>query len=392
MQPEIRNWAESEWWVADEYARVYEPQLTRADVSRAIHRVARVFDEKWMRKRAPHPMLGWLLATGLWPLQTLFELGQDLLTLDGADNFRPVIQDLRLGSHFDSARLELSIAATLKRRDHCIAFRPQLPNSQKKADFVARLAGEHVYFEMKHLGESDFTRTLHRYLWRVGEAVRQFFADSSHPALRATNYEIDLDPWFTTILGSGQTNDDALIEDFMRRLLNAIQERAESGEELRFPVPRLASVFVGKTADGRSSVNWAMPSPETELKRLLRRLAKAPSQLHPDHPGIIVAQTTTALERDSAVEIVSGLVKSIGPSIRHLSAVLVIPVISSFPGPWALFRPFAVENPAATKPARCLAAYEHLQSIITSDVGVPGEGMTQPAWTWKDALIRSQKS
>ena len=367
-----RRWWESRWWREEEYARLYRERVPPERVDRAMFRLAEVYDEKWAEQTPRHPMYGWLSATGTGPLQALADFGQELLALDGSLRLPSVVHDLRQESHFESARLELQIAARLRVCGHSIEFRPALPNG-RQSDFVARHSAEQVYFEIKCLRESELQRALQRLSWSISEAFLDLVRNSDHPALSGQTYEVNLDPWVTTVLGLGDTSDAALIESFKNKILAELRKRLEDSQPLSFAIPQLATVVIGQTSDGSSSVNCPMAGSDVELKRVLRLLSEAHEQLHPDHPGIIVMQSQAALDPQTAEMAVGGLVGEQGDRTRHVSAVLVFPVFCSLPQEWVLFRPFAVPNTAARTNCMHLKAFQDLQKLLAANARVVGD-------------------
>jgi hypothetical protein len=89
-------------------------RISSEQIVRSIDAVARVFDESWVKSTDAHPASYHLFSQGLDPLQFLVSLGHNLLAVGDCPGFREVLEDLRDPPNYESAFLELSLAALLR--------------------------------------------------------------------------------------------------------------------------------------------------------------------------------------------------------------------------------------------------------------------------------------
>src|SRR5258708_6046685 len=175
-------WAKDKWWLTEEYSRVWTYHgITQQDVEDRINRVIEVFNPEWQQCTPPHPVLYNLLAQGLLPFQFLFSLGGNLRSVAECLRIKHVIEDLRLRDNFESALLELALAAHLKDKGHKIEFRPSL-DTAKKADFAATNSEQKVFFEIKRLRLSNRQQAMDALGREVGFVASDMEYDSAaHP-------------------------------------------------------------------------------------------------------------------------------------------------------------------------------------------------------------------
>lgn len=150
---QMQFWFGEQWWREERYRGDLPGNPTLDQIDRAMERVAKLFDEKWWHECLGHPAQLSLFAKGTGPLSFIYELGADLLEIDGSLRSASVVHDLKQSSHFLGVRFELRVAAMLKRRGYDIEFRPVSSNG-KSADIAARRGPETVFLELKRLDES----------------------------------------------------------------------------------------------------------------------------------------------------------------------------------------------------------------------------------------------
>lgn len=368
-----KEWWREKWWMNDEYARLYAERISPQEVDRVIAYVVNIFDARWQREAAPHPVFLHLLAQGTLPLQFLYGLGKDIETVGGCLRVGHVFNDLRHPVAYGSALLELQTAATLKRAGHDIEFRPSLPNG-KESDFAAASRGQDVYFEIKRMKETQSQQAMSNLALRVHFAFEELVRDSSHPAFSGKCFHVELDPGLTDLLGTGSEADPAIIGSVVQRIVQETLARVERDQQVEFYIHSLASVSITPQKEARSATNFPTPTTHSELKRFLRgHFLEAIEQLHPEHAGIVVVQTPAHLEQGITTSVVDGLLTSIGQRAVHVSAVVFFPTYNSMPSIWALFRPFAVTNSRAKFPPDSLKAFQDLQPMLQVNVSVPSE-------------------
>jgi hypothetical protein len=358
-------WAKDKWWLTEEYSRVWTYHgTTQEDVEDRINRVIEVFSPEWQQCTPPHPVLYNLLPQGLLPFQFLFNLGGNLRTVAKCLRIKHVIEDLRLPDNFESALLELGLAAHLKDKGHKIEFRPPL-DTGKESDFSATYSEQKVFFEIKRMQPSNCQQAMDALGREVGFVASDI--EFNFPHLAGKWFRIELDPYVADLMSGEPDADRPTIRSIVNDIRREVVSRAETHQA--FEIPLLAKVTV-VTERTESGVNWPMASCQEELKRFLRaHLQKAITQLHSDYPGVIVAQTPGLLDEDLTTRIIVGWLKE--SSATHVSSVVFLPVYNSMPMTWALFKPFAVVNEQAKFPAHDLQAFRDLAPLIRNEVAIP---------------------
>jgi hypothetical protein len=359
LRSELAKWWEDRWWLRDEYVRLYKERFSQERVNSAIGAVAMVFDEKWARSTDAHPACFNLLSQGSLPLQFLISLGQDLLAVRESLGFRKVLEDLREPRNFDSAKLELSIAALLSESGHEIEFHPKLTNG-KESDVVARFNGEEVFFEVKIVRESEVTEALGEFTTWLGSTIDSL-ASSSGGRAAEMHYQIDLSSELADICRVGLKGNPRYFYDLAERTKTQIAEHMQRGS-LDFCIPNMGSfTFRPKDVLPNSTIVHRPVSPSVEVCRILRPLFHgAIKQLPPDLPGLFVFRTAGFLEEELTRNEVEDFLREEAGEASHVSGIILLPVFYSLPSRWSPFKGFAVENPAACFPASSLHAFRTL--------------------------------
>ncbi len=363
----LAYWAKEKWWLTDEYSRLWKYHgITQQEIDDRFSRVIEVFGPEWQESTAPHPALYVLCTQGTLPLQFLVDLGGNLRSVAECLRLKHVIQDLQLPDTYESALLELQVAAHLKSTGHEIEFRPPL-DTGKKADFSAAYAEQKTFFEIKRMQPSKRQQAMDTLGHEVGFATSDIESDPRYPHLAGKWFRIELDPYVADLLSGERDADNSTIRSIVTSIQREIANRTE--KQQTFEIPLLAKVTV-VTERTESGVNWPMASCQEELKRFLRaHLQNAIMQLHPDHPGVIVVQTPGLLDQELTTRIIHGWLAE--SKAAHVSAVVFLPIYNSFPTTWALFRPFAVVNNEAKFLANDLRAFRDLAPLIRQEVAVP---------------------
>lgn len=257
---------------------------------------------------------------------------------------RAVTADLQDVSKYESALLELEVAAHLKRSGHLIEFRPYLPNG-RHSDFLASFGDQQVYFEIKRFRESDVQGALN-YLGRaVYFALLDLTRESSESVLAGQRFDVELDTGLADLLGTNPDQDQAIIEGIKHKIVAEITEKAKENRTLDFIVPSIARVTTGDVVREGSRLTVPAVSSQTELRRFLRgHFLGAIEQIHSEHAGMIAVQTSGYLEHGVAGVALDGLFSQLGPRASHVCAVVFLPVFNWMPTTWANFKPFAVLN------------------------------------------------
>jgi hypothetical protein len=102
-------------------------------------------------------------------------------------------------------------------------------------------------------------------------------------------------------------------------------------------------------------------NPQDELKRSLTKHFKNPgAQLHPDHAGLLIIESSSILEPSATRNQVEPLLCALGDEASQLSAAIFIPVYTSPPVRYGLFQAFPVLNPETRFPAHDLHPFQVL--------------------------------
>jgi hypothetical protein len=366
-----RYWAVDQWWLTEEYAQVYREKISLDEMDRAIRRVADVFTKKWQDVTPQHPVYYWLLSKGLVPLDFLYVLGKNLIALEECLRLPSVVRDLRHPGDYESAMLEVGIAAHLRRAGHQIEFRPKLPNG-KSSDFVADSKGQQAYFEVKRLRESDRQLAIGDLGNLIASELMDLTSSPIRPRIQGKHYEVVIDAAVFYSLGKGCETDHQIIQTVRECIAQEVVRRLDTNLPLQFVIPSVATVKISDSPMEGSSVMCPMASSEAELDRLLKgHFGNAIEQLHPGHAGIIIVQTPAELESEMSETVINDLLLQLGRQVSHISAVLILPVYNWMPQTWSLFRPFLVANCAASIPPANLAVFPELREFLEISVKTP---------------------
>lgn len=350
-------WGEDEWWREPQYTAPFADRLSPDEISRSVRRVAKVFDAEWATASQGHPAWYWLRMKGSLPLGYLFGLGDDLLSLEGCLRLPSAEHDLRQASHYDSTRLELGLAARFRRQGYAVELRPSLPTG-KEADFVVRRGPETVFFEVKWFAEPTGNWARNELSHSLISGIGQLF-EGQH---RHLSFDVQVSPSMADLIGADQAIDAAVAWGVTDAVVSGIKEHLATGAtSFEFEIPGVAYVSVGEPSERLGGVACPMPAPESELRRILRKLIQgAFDQLHPEAPGIVVIQSHAILDENQAKIVVGSLLRLLGEPGRNVSAVVFLPIYSALPPCQPLFRPFFVANELASTPPEQLTVINHV--------------------------------
>lgn len=362
------EWWKGRWWAEEEYSRTYRDRISVDEVDKSMRHLARVFNAPWARRVGIHPVHWALLGRGLLQFHFMVSMGRELALLNGSIRFRELTESLRSPTEFDSASVELAIAATLRAHCYEIEFHPPLP-SGKSADLLATRGSEKVYFEIKKLRESQVQIAIDHF---SRELMRLLLAATDDHAGPLSGFRFDVRTGFELIEALRICWSDT------QTVLN-LAERAviEAGHRVAagvlsfdiFPIGHF-SFFRGDLQG--SGISAERISTEEELQRVLRkRLPEAINQLHEQHPGIVVFHASGALDSGVAKPVIGELLRRPDSSAAHVSAIFFLPVIYPLPGPWSLFRAFSVKNDTASTPPDQLVAFDILSRELLQDLDAP---------------------
>lgn len=359
MSVELEAWRQERWWLSEESTVHYPQGITREQVDEFVAAVLLVFNKRWAESDPRHPALVELFSRGSVPLEALIGMGRNLIAMRGVKGLRHLIGDLRRPDTYESASLELSLAALLRMSGFEIELRPATTNS-KRADLATRMGKEEVFFEVKILRESDesialdfFTLELHR---RMESLARVAFAND-----HTTNWFVNLQPRFARWFGRRMVEEPQFFQDLLALIESRALKYLKSGA-VNFTIARVGEFRFGPPElVPNSTIAGGNVSTEFELKRILRpRLRNAIQQLHPDIPGIVLFRTKGFLKEEESCQAIREFLLREGTQAAHVTAVICLPMYYVLPNRWSPFRGFAVENPCARVPSPSVSALRTL--------------------------------
>src|SRR5271157_2516995 len=326
--PRTVRWYGEKWWQEEQY-RGYLPNVSPERVDAAVARVAELFGPELAPDAEPHPAWMFLGPRGTLPLECLVELGSDLIDMEGCVRLPSIIRDLLIPSHFESTRLELMLAAVIRREGFCVEFRPELP-SGKRSDLRVGNGQQTVFLEVKRLSASEAQESVSRLSMALIIAVGEILRAIPWPDAPGIGYEIELSDVVSNLMGAGLESDAAIIQGIVAQVGTELKARLLSEvHPIIYEVAGVVRVRIGPNV--RNCLSGPTLSPIADLKRALTKfLRNVGEQLHPDHPGVLVCQTGSVLDASITRICVEPLLASQGQS-RHASAVIFLPVYTSLP-------------------------------------------------------------
>jgi hypothetical protein len=356
---ELVGWRERRWWRECEYTDAFNGQFSPQEIESYIDATGRVFNDKWVLATQEHPIFYTLGMRGLMPLHQIVALGRDLLSVQSSAGYRSLRHDLRDADAFESARVELSIAAAMRDAGHGIAFRPKLETG-RESDFIARVADEEVFFEIKILRQSMSSQMMSALSTQLGIDVDQMLRElgGCHADLHV---EVVLDPELVELFGAGPEVDRAVLLGLLAKAKELLLQRLGQGKS-DIDLPHLGRFkFRSKLELPYSHTTFQGSRLTAELRRAMRPLLHdAVKQLPRNRPGIVVVRTEAAIDSGQASFIVESIFKSGSIETSHVSAVAFLPMYYALPTRWSTFSPFAVANPCADHEASQLRAFRSL--------------------------------
>ena len=353
-----RWWADP-WWLEEQYAAIYHDAISSERVNTCVLAVARIFPASWLKTTRPHRAAYWLLSRGLDPLQFLISLGKDILATQSSPGFSELVRELRNPDNYESARLELSIAALLCEEDFGVRIHPRLHNG-KSSDLATQCDEEEVYFEVKILRESDIDGLLCDFRDWLGSTVDEL-ASQVGITFADKNYLIDLEPGMADFFAASSRANPQFYTAFAAETRENILRHLRNGDR-DFHVSNVGTFsFRPKDTLEHTTISHHTVSAKVELNRILRgKLHGIAQQLPPDRPGVVVFRTPGNLDPSESHHAICEALESLGSEGAHVSAAIVLPVTYSFPQRWSRFYGFEVLNPKARTSASSLKAYRTL--------------------------------
>ena len=347
------------WWRKDQYRRILPPGLPTDLVDAAMNRAYEVFDPEWRQDNLSHPAIAAITLPGTLSFHFMFEVGIDLLSVDKCLRYGRVLKTLRKSREYFAARTELAVAAALRRKGHEIEFQPPLPN-KKRADLIAESHGQTVYIEIKKLLQSDTRWLLDHLSFALLFATGEIFRTEPYSNFQGLGYEIRITETVFDILGGDKAANEVAVSRIVSGVVEEAKNRLIRGEP-PFCFPAGECVHLRLASGVPSSVSEPPLSPQHELRRSLAQHFESPgAQLHPDHPGLLIIESSSILEPSATRSQVEPVLCALGDEASQLSAAIFIPVYTSPPVRWGLFRAFPVLNPKARFPAHELRPFQVL--------------------------------
>jgi len=173
-------------------------------------------------------------------------------------------------------------------------------------------------------------------------------------------YEITITETVFDILGDDKAANEVAISGIVSGAVEEAKSRLLRGEP-PFCFAAGECVHLRIASGIQSSVSEPSLNPQDELRRSLAKHFKNPgAQLHPDHAGLLIIESSSILEPAATRSQVEPLLCALGNEASQLSAAIFIPVYTSPPVRYGLFRAFPVLNPKARFPADELGPFQGL--------------------------------
>jgi hypothetical protein len=356
---DFTRWWQQRWWMEEQYSAVYRDSISPEQVDACVLAVSRVFNEAWLKRTKPHRAAYWLVSKGLDPLQFLISMGRDILATQSAPGFPAMVHNLRDPDTYESARLELSIAALMSEEGYRIRMHPKLLNG-KASDLSTQHGNEEVYFEIKILRDSEVDEILSDFTDWLGQTVDEVTAQAGI-TFANNNYVINLDPSLADFFATNSRANSEFHISFAAATKREILNHLQNGDR-HFYVPNVGTFrFRPKDVLENSTITHHPVSARFQLNRILRgKLHGITQQLPADRPGIVVFRTPGDLDPCASQQAIRDMLDGLGSDGAHVSAAVILPVAYSFPQRWSRFNGFAVLNPRAKTSATSLRAYESL--------------------------------
>jgi hypothetical protein len=355
-------WHNNRWWHTEQMRGPLPSGVTLEIADRAMERAAQVFNADWCARPSLHPAFRYMHMTGSMPFRFFLDLGLDLLEVSACLRLPSTEKDLREENSFISTRFELEIAALLVRAGHAVEFRPPLPTN-KHADLAVSENGNKTHYEIKILHSEEAHRSVGNLHMQIAEIMSSVTVAGSAPA-PALGYEVMIAPSIMNILGSGAEVDAAVCAAIMSDFRASIARNVTSPP---VPIEFLAGPHINvRIAPGiTSSVGGPPISPDGELKRILRKHLKTPTEQLPlAGPGILIVQPSSVVLPGTSHPIIENLMRQWGSSGSHISAALFLPIKDTEMVPWMLFEPFAVLNPHARVHAPDIPSFATMAAVF----------------------------
>lgn len=352
---EINQWRQDRWWLDDEYVSQYEHAISPDQVDCCVAAILRVFDEKWIQQDLPHKAYYEIFSRGSMPLNAIIGLGSDLIAVQNSAGFRKIMNGLRDPWNYDSAKLELAVAAMYRDAGYEIELHPKT-RTPKEADLLTRLDGEEVFFEIKTLAESDETKNIRSFTTWLMSALGELIPPERDSPARQLNWRVELAPdiWNRSLKQVAQGEH---VADFLSELNATISLHIDKGPGT-FEIPGIGLFELAPASSLPECGVRTIINPANELSRIMRsRFRNALQQLPPNKPGVVVFRTEGILQESVSNTAVQSLFKAEAQNAAHVSAVIFLPVSYAVPQRWSPFKKFAVQNPCAQFPASNLRAF-----------------------------------
>jgi Holliday junction resolvase-like predicted endonuclease len=347
----LQHWADEKWWLQDNYVAAYAGKLSAGEIDRLFFRSDASVDAQWEARTEPHPGFQYLLPQGLLPLQSIVSVGRHLRAVENCSNFKRVRDDLRNPRDYDSAVVELSVAAILAEAGYEITFRPRLPNG-KEADLLAKCSDQEVFFEIKIMHEAQSTEAVRAFtdglMFTLGDFLRRRGGDE-------LAFRVEVDSEIESMLGAGPTVDQDVVRGLLRSTLKNVEQNL-TRHHYEFVIPHIGYIKFGSTTEIENcGISSPGPHPGLELRRIMQsRIPEAVKQLPKDRPGVIVIRTESVLDESQSRLLISSYFESNRANSAHVSAVIFVPMYYQLTTRWSRFPAFTVTNPVANVSARDL--------------------------------------
>jgi len=332
------QWWLNPWWLKE------NSKYTKNQIIIAFQKLKETFDDKWFRSQFsishPHPICGDLFGSFPFVLDELVKIGLDLKEIENCKNVNRVIKKLKSSSEYLSTHSVIEMGAEVKRKGFDVLFEPEVTIKTIKynPDFYAKNKNGIIYFEIKTLHTSAYTRIESELMSKVGQFIENFQSLSLQVEL-----EICPDFWKginieeVDLLNQLPVDIITIIDNIAKNIAQNIIKIVNSGEfSCKTKIEKvIVSIERGKDKIP-SRISMSMRPLEFEFKRAIRNLVNkaAIKQLPSYNPGIIgirlfTLESSFQGDRDLALETFQREFHN-NPS-RYAHIVGIILILSSYP-------------------------------------------------------------
>jgi len=331
-----------QWWLNPWWLKENSKYYTKNQIDIAFQKLKDIFDDNWFKNQlvrgGGHPICGDLLGHFPFVLDDVVKLGLDLKEIENSKNVDRVIKSLKRTSKYLSTHSVVEMSAEIKRKGFDVLFEPKV-TIKYNPDFYAKNKNGIIYFEIKTLHTSAYSRVESELMSKVGQFT---FIENFQSSAFQVELEICPDFWeainVEKINPLNQLSVDiiTIIDNIAKNIAQNIIKIVNSGE---FPCKIKIEKVIVSIERGKdkipSGISMSMRPLEFEFKRAIRNLIhKAIKQLPPYNPSIIgiklfTLESSFQGDRDLALETFQREFQDNPLKYAHIVGIILI--LSSYP-------------------------------------------------------------